>query len=84
MSDNPTTRTPLWMTLLCILSVLPAFQLPALLTRSDGHNTAMLWIYPFYLILACWAAWRSWAQRPLMSWILLAVALLSDIAIWYV
>ncbi len=70
---------------LIIIMLLPIFQLPALLSALPADDAAMrtiVWCYPFYLMLSAWLAWICRERRPEMTWILLLLMLLSDIAVW--
>jgi hypothetical protein len=42
----------------------------------------MLWIYPFYAIVAAYLAWQCYPQRRALAWVLLSLLLLSHVAIW--
>lgn len=78
-------KTPKWMTLVIILISLPLFSFPALLGRCPENAEAartLVWIYPFYMLLSGWLAWKAYPQRPYVSWLLLAVMILSTIAIY--
>ena len=75
---------PKWVTFLIIIFTLPIFTLPSLLSQCAPDASAtktLLWIYPFYMILSGYLAWRAYTQRPYLTWILLAVMLLSSIAV---
>lgn len=85
MSLPATDRTPAWMTVVIIVMMLPLFLLPSLLSAApsgDDTVTTILWCYPFYVMLSGWLAWICYPSRPVMSWILLALMLLSHIAVW--
>lgn len=78
-------KTPVWMTILIILVLLPIFSLPALLDTvpaDDDSLRTVVWCYPFYLLLSGYLAWFAYPQRPTTSWILIALMVLSTIAIW--
>lgn len=78
------TNTPKWMTLVIILITLPVFTFPALLDRCPENSEAartLVWIYPFYMLLSAWLAWKAYPQRSYVSWLLLAVMILSTIAV---
>lgn len=75
--------TPKWVTFLIIIFTLPIFTLPSLLAQCNPEAEAartLVWIYPFYMILSAYLAWRAYPQRPYLTWILLAVMVLSSIA----
>ena len=83
----PDRNPPAWMTILIILVSLPLFSFPWLLgaippsTMADTVRT-FVWIYPFYMLLSSWLAWRAWARRPEVTWILLAVMVLTTAAMF--
>lgn len=75
---------PKWVTTLIIIFTLPIFALPTLLSQCPSEASAirtLIWIYPFYMVLSAYLAWRTYQQRPYLTWILLAVMILSSIAI---
>ena len=74
---------PKWVTFLIIIFTLPIFTLPSLLAQCPpdaGGTRTLVWIYPFYMILSAYLAWRAYVQRPYVTWILLALMILSSIA----
>lgn len=75
--------TPKWVTFLIIIFTLPIFTLPGLLAQCSPEAVAtrtLVWIYPFYMLLSGYLAWRAYPGRPYLTWILLAVMILSSIA----
>lgn len=79
------TKTPIWMTILIIIVLLPIFSLPMLLDQvpaDDSSLKAIVWCYPFYLLLSGYLAWFAYPQRPNVSWILIVLMALSSIAVW--
>ncbi|MDE6858811.1 MAG: hypothetical protein K2J65_00155 [Duncaniella sp.] len=79
------TKTPTWMTILIIVVLLPVFSLPALLDTvpaGDDSLRTIVWCYPFYMLLSGYLAWFAYPQRPTVSWILIALMILSTIAVW--
>lgn len=74
---------PLWIKIIIILFTLPVFSFPALLDNCPHDATAartLLWIYPFYMLLSAWLAWKSYPARSYVTWLLLAVMALSTVA----
>ncbi len=56
-------RPPLWMTMLIIVFLLPAFSFPVLVANLPaGEETVktFVWIYPFYMLLSAWLAWSAY------------------------
>ncbi len=73
------------MTILIIVVLLPVFSLPALLDTvpaGDDSLRTIVWCYPFYMLLSGYLAWFAFPQRPAVSWILIALMILSTIAVW--
>lgn len=80
-------RPPLWITLIIIIVSLPLFSFPWLLASIPGGEMAgvvkgFVWVYPFYMLLSSWLAWKAWTQRPEVTWILLAVMVMTTVAIY--
>lgn len=78
-------RTPAWMTALIAVVTLPAFLTPYLLSVLPGGEAGetsrtLVWIFPFYMFLSGWLAWKAYPQRSYVSWILLGVMALSTLA----
>lgn len=76
--------TPKWVIFLIIIFTLPVFTLPSLLSQigqEEGLTNTLVWIYPFYMILSAYLAWKAYPLRPYLTWVLLSVMLLSSIAI---
>ncbi|MCM1076956.1 MAG: hypothetical protein NC411_06315 [Bacteroides sp.] len=79
------SKTPVWMTILIIIFILPAFSFPILLTNTpagDEGAKTFVWIYPFYMLLSAWLAWNAYPRRPYVSWILIVLMALSTLAVW--
>ncbi len=81
---RPVPPTPKWMTALIIVVLLPVFQFPVLLSNAPDIQTVrtLLWIYPFYCLTAAYLAYVCYPQRRVMSWILIALMILTHIAVW--
>lgn len=78
------TKTPVWMTIVIIIFLLPVFAFPVLLADLPVGDTPLktfVWIYPFYMLLSAWLAWNAYPQRPYVSWILLTLMALSSMAV---
>lgn len=78
-------KTPVWMTILIILLVLPVFSLPALLSAiapGDSGMKTIVWCYPVYVVMSGWLAWQCYPQRREVSWILLVLMVMSHVAMW--
>lgn len=78
-------KTPLWMTVVIIIFLLPVFTFPLLLANLPAGDEAVklfVWIYPFYMVLSAWLAWNAYPRRSYVSWILLILMGLSTAAVW--
>lgn len=78
-------RAPWWVTALIILLVLPAGQTPVLLDNAPAgvpFVRTLIWIYPFYVFVAAYLAYLCWNRRRVMSWILMALLVLTHCAMW--
>lgn len=78
-------KTPLWMTVIIIIFLLPVFAFPILLSNLPAGDEAVrlfVWIYPFYMVLSAWLAWNAYPRRSYISWILLILMGLSTAAVW--
>lgn len=78
------TSTPRWAIAVIIIALLPVIQFPMLLItcKAIGMIKTLLWFYPFYCLVAAFLAYVSYGQRRAVSWILIALMLLSHIAMW--
>lgn len=76
--------TPRWMTAIIVLVALPVFQFPVLLGACPDDSTvrALVWVYPFYCLVAAYLAYQCYPQRHALSWILVGLMVLSHVAIW--
>lgn len=77
-------KTPKWMVAVIIILLLPVFQFPYLLVSAPDVQLirTLIWIYPFYCLVAAWLAWQCYPQRPALSWILLALMVMSHVSVW--
>lgn len=78
-------RPPVWMIVLIIIFLLPAFSFPILAANIPAGDEAVktfVWLYPFYMLLSAWLAWSAWPGRQYVSWILLVLMGLSTAAVW--
>ncbi len=85
MSASRQPSAPLWFTIVDSVAALPVFQLPALLDNCRPDTDVRTWVmlYPLYVIVAAWIAWRSYNLRPVLAWILIVLMVLTHAAIWY-
>ncbi len=82
--DLPPQKRPLWFKILVIACALPVLAYPALLSRcpAGGPAETFLWFYPIYVVVAAVCAWLCWPSRRETAWILLALMLLTNAAMW--
>ena len=75
----PQAPFPLWMKLLIIALALPALLFPAAVPMLGGYPElrALVWAYPLYGAATALCAWMCYRERPEVTWILLALLLLS-------
>lgn len=83
---KPTRRVPVWMICIIIAAMLPVFSFPAMLSAAGASasagSKAFLWLYPFYVAATGLLAWQCYGRRSEMSWILIALLVLSHAAMW--
>lgn len=76
---------PWWVTVIIILLMLPATDFPVLLNNCPVDNPTartLVWCYPFYVLLTGALSWLTWPERPYLTWILLVIMALTDVAMW--
>ena len=66
---------------LACLPVLAFFRLMEL-CPAGGPEETFLWIYPFYVVLAGFCAWKCAGTRTALAWIIVVLLLLSHAAMW--
>lgn len=76
--------TPKWMIVLIVIILLPVFQFPFLLSDCPDIPIvrALLWIYPFYCLVAAYLAYQCYPQRHALVWILLLLMIMSHVSVW--
>lgn len=76
--------TPWWMTAIIILCMLPLLFFPQLISEipPGGTPKALVWLYPAYVIATGVCAWIVYPQRPVITWILLILLLLSHLGMY--
>ena len=87
MSENAEKKVfPLWVKIVIILSALPVVLLPVIITNCSGaqyENVKMfIFFYPLYVVASAILAWICYRQRPEMTAILIALQILSHVAMW--
>ena len=77
-------RPPVWFTIIIVVMLLPVVLWPIVVMNYDSENTDNWWIvnvFPIYALLSCYFSYKSYNERCEISYILLAMLLLSYIAI---
>lgn len=77
--------TPAWVTVIIIIAALPVMAIPTLLgllgpDRPEART--LLYLYPLYVVVAAWLAYKSYPTRSYISWILVGLMILSHLAMW--
>lgn len=82
--ELPQYPMPAWVKVLIIVCALPVLALPWLLSLCPEDSTAetFVWLYPAYVLLSAFLAWKVWPARHLLAYILLAVMLLTHAAMY--
>ncbi|MDE6650950.1 MAG: hypothetical protein K2K08_00920 [Paramuribaculum sp.] len=78
-------KVPWWIIALIILLVLPAAQFPVLLANCPAGPAivrTLVWIYPFYVVVAAYLAYLCYPARRIITWILLALMVLTHVCVW--
>ncbi|MDE6702678.1 MAG: hypothetical protein K2K00_03260, partial [Muribaculaceae bacterium] len=77
-------KVPAGVTGVIIICMLPVLAFPTMLsmTMPDSPARTFVWFYPFYVIASGVCARICWRQRRDVTWILLALMVLSHLAMW--
>lgn len=80
----PQYPIPAWVKILIIACALPVLALPRLLSLCPRDSAAetFVWLYPAYVLLSAFLAWKVWPERQLLAYILLAVMVLTHAAMY--
>lgn len=80
-SGTGTTKMPMAMLLVVIVSVLPVLAWPFYMTRcdfgEDDGNILLALLFPIYIVMSGYLAYRCYRIRPEISYILLSIMWLS-------
>lgn len=89
--DNYSRKVPGWFKVLILITALPIFAWPWLMSRAtsafteSGMDDSLPWTFvmlmPLYVVLSIWISYRVYASRPEVSWILQALQILVYIAL---
>lgn len=73
-------RRPWWFTMILILLVFPSFGMPWMLASAPAGSLlhTLVKLFPFYLLGSAVCAWLCYPQRRELSWILVALMVLSS------
>lgn len=87
LSPAPRDRCPLPVIVVVVLVALPVVALPTLIGRigaTEIEQTIKVFLfgYPVYVIISAWLACISYPRRPYMTWILVALMVLTHLAMW--
>lgn len=79
----PERPVPGWMTALIVILCLPGLFLPFLpgMEQASAQLGQLFNFFPLYLLAAAVCALIAYKQRPELTWILLAIMVLSYIAV---
>lgn len=77
-------KAPWWFTLLLVAAAVPMviFSGAAMKSLSDASESGLYapgWLFPAYIVLSGVCAWVCWERRRTLSWILLALMIITDI-----
>lgn len=78
-------RRPFWLLVIIIILSLPIFAFPTMLgmiNQGEQVVQTMAWLYVAYILLTDYLAWICWPERKTMTWILLALLIMSHCAMW--
>lgn len=78
-------KRPFWLLIIIVLAALPVFAFPTMLgliNPGDQVVTTMAWFYLLYVVVTAYLAWICWPERKYVTWILIALMLLTHVAMW--
>lgn len=79
-------RVPWWMWLVIIVCALPGLAFPLLTRLIEDPNPAvrgLTWLYPCYVLCSGVLAWQCYGRRSYVTWIILALLLISHVCFFY-
>ncbi|MCM1291950.1 MAG: hypothetical protein NC207_08495 [Bacteroides sp.] len=84
MTEGKNRRVPVWVTCIIIIAALPALLIPTFISLGEQaveeSKRLFLWLFPFYLVVAAYLAWQCYGHRTVMSWILITIMVITDLA----
>ena len=81
MEEN-NKKTPQWFLWLVIVMMLPVLSCPWLISNAPQGTSMFVWFYPIYVITSGWLAYHCYVPRREISYILIALMLLSHVSMW--
>lgn len=88
--ENYSRKVPGWFKVLILITALPVFAWPWLMSRAteaftnSGTDNSLPWAFvmllPLYVVLSTWISYRVYASRREVSWILQGLQILVYIA----
>ncbi|HIZ25552.1 hypothetical protein [Barnesiella sp. An55] len=88
--ENYSRKVPGWFKVLILITALPIFAWPWLMSRAtetftnSGTDNSLPWAFvmllPLYVVLSTWISYRVYASRREVSWILQGLQILVYIA----
>lgn len=79
-------KRPWWFAVLLVVLVLPSFSMPWILADAPEGSMLHLLIkwFPAFLLLSAVCAWFAYPARRDVSWILVAVMILSALSLFMI
>lgn len=84
--NNAPHIVPWWIYLIIIVCMIPGLSYPlqsTLAASTDATVRGLTWFYPVYTLVSGLLAWMCYGRRTLLTWILLAMLILSHISFYY-
>ena len=76
-------KAPWWFVVVLITVSLPVLLQPAMLIdMEDGSFRIFVWLFPLYVVISAVCSYLTFNTRPYLSWILVAMMVLTDVAMW--
>jgi hypothetical protein len=85
-ADTPRIPMPWWVWIIIVILAIPGLMLPfagLLVASADTVVRGLGWLFPIYTCLSAFIAWQCWGRRTTLSWIIIALMLLSDLSVYY-
>lgn len=84
LEELPQDPMPLWVKIAVVVCTLPVLALPWLWAGNPGteEGRVLLWLYPAVVLIFAVCAWKAWRSGPTLTYILLAMMLLTHAAMW--